>query len=188
MKNTLLIFLVLLLFSSHSKVQNHSSLQYEDNDTIIWSQNRKLKWNDFKGQPDNNEMNKASTFAGLELMSFYTQGSIPKLNVICYFIKSKSWVKVENEDYLAHEQVHFDIWELYARKIRKSFDSLSVSGNTNILDYHAIFNSYSEKCSNYHNLYDSKVYFNDVRQEEWIKRISVELDKLKRYEVEINDD
>ena len=187
MKNILLLFCVFYLLSSAITRQNLYSVNENCTDTIIWSQNRKLIWNDFKGQPDNNEMNKASTFAGLELMSFYTKGSIPKLNVICYFIKSKSWVKVENEDYLAHEQVHFDIWELYARKIRKSFDSLSVSGNTNILDYHAIFNSYSEKCSNYHNLYDSKVYFNDVRQEEWIKRISVELDKLKKYEVEVEN-
>jgi predicted secreted Zn-dependent protease len=42
-----------------------------------------------------------------------------------YFDKDQSWMMVKNAYVLQHEQIHFNISELYARKIRKSADSLS---------------------------------------------------------------
>ncbi len=42
-------------------------------------------------------------------------------NISALFSKNESWMLVRSSDILAHEQVHFDIFELYARKMRKLF-------------------------------------------------------------------
>lgn len=181
-KMLLLIFFVFFVCSSNIQLQKKCFYQEQENDTLKWSSNKKLTWDDFQGKPDTNLLNKALTFAGLKIENGYWQEGIPKINVICYFIKSKSWVKVKNDANLAHEQLHFDIWELYARKIRKSFDSLNVKKIKDITVYYSVYESYGEKCIKYHHLYDSKVYFNNERQQQWIKNIAIELNQLKRYE------
>jgi predicted secreted Zn-dependent protease len=44
-------------------------------------------------------------------------------NVIAEFVPEKSWVKAEpSENLLRHEQGHFDITEIYARKLRRHFE------------------------------------------------------------------
>lgn len=40
-------------------------------------------------------------------------------NISALFSKNESWMLVRSNDILAHEQIHFDIFELYARKMRK---------------------------------------------------------------------
>lgn len=42
-------------------------------------------------------------------------------NISALFSKNESWMLVRSHDILAHEQIHFDIFELYARKMRKLF-------------------------------------------------------------------
>lgn len=181
-KIILLVFFVFFVCSSSIKHKKNSFYQEQDNNILLWSNNKKLAWNDFQGSPDTlNIMDKAQTFAGLKIENGYWKEGVPKIKVICFFSKSKSWVKVKSDSNLDHEQLHFDIWELYARKIRKSFDSLNEKKNKDIKVYYSVFQSYGEKCSKYHDFYDSKVYFNDVRQHQWIKNIAVELNKLKRY-------
>jgi len=177
-----LLFVFFVFYVCSSNIKHNYIYNQQDNDTLSWSNDEKLIWHDFQGKPDANLMNKAFTFAGLKLKNGYWKEGIPVINVICYFVKSKSWVKVRNDANLAHEQLHFDIWELYARKIRKSFDSLNVKKIKDINVYYSIYDSYGEKCIKYHQLYDSKVYFNNERQQQWIKKVGIELNQLKRYE------
>ncbi len=40
-------------------------------------------------------------------------------NISALFNKYESWMIVKSKDILEHEQIHFDIFELYARKMRK---------------------------------------------------------------------
>lgn len=40
-------------------------------------------------------------------------------NIQPHFLKLESWMTIKSPDILEHEQLHFDIFELYARKIRK---------------------------------------------------------------------
>jgi len=42
-------------------------------------------------------------------------------NISALFSRNESWLLVRSHDILAHEQIHFDIFELYARKMRKLF-------------------------------------------------------------------
>ena len=46
--------------------------------------------------------------------------------VNAYFVRSKSWVKDSSQKLLEHERLHFDIAELYARKIRQAVCEITI--------------------------------------------------------------
>src|SRR6187431_1107599 len=105
----LLIALLLFVFSAGASAQ----LQ---NDTIYWSPCYKLKWDDFKGKPDTPSKYGAVSNPVVKYYLSANEDSFT-IRVICFFIKSKSWSIFKNSDtLLIHEQGHFDISELFARK------------------------------------------------------------------------
>lgn len=79
-----------------------------------------LTWSDFKGRAIKKSPYAANTSSGF---SFNTEleGDSLKIFMYCEFHKNESWVKKksENESLLKHEQGHFDLTEIYCRKIRK---------------------------------------------------------------------
>ncbi len=90
-------------------------------DILYWSEDYKLQWNDFQGEPRyDHETISAITSSGIVHYKGCKDGKII-YKVQSYFERSESWVKDEalTSHHLAHEQIHFDITELYARKLRK---------------------------------------------------------------------
>ncbi len=83
-----------------------------------------LSWTDFKASPESNSKFHANTNAGLSF-SWGVKNDNGEIalsyDVISYFNPNLSWVKMgPDSDYLLkHEQLHFDITELHARKLRK---------------------------------------------------------------------
>lgn len=154
------------------------------NDTILWSSKYRLVWDDFKGLPDNPKAYvKALTMSGIYVRGIRAVGKIPKYNISSYFIKSASWTKAIDENNLKHEQLHFDISELYARKLRKSYDSLNSLRVIDRNPYRKVFDLNIINWDNYQDLYDSEVYFNEVKQREWINKVASELENLKKYQL-----
>lgn len=178
----ILICIIFLCCSSNVFKQNKDNFK-QDSDEILWSSERKLIWNDFAGVPDTSQTNLAAlTSAEIEITQNWGENDIPKYVLQCHFIKSQSWTKVHDELTLLHEQLHFDIGELFTRKIRRSFDSLNAKKVKDYLIYEKVFFSYVEKNESFQKKYDSEVNFNDVSQLKWAKKISAELLKLKKYE------
>ena len=110
-------FLLILIFSVQVFAQ--------ENDKISWNAEESLSWNDFKASPKKHLPYKANTNSGLSFSWNATESSSGiELNyeVGSNFYPNRSWVKeIEEVDYLlAHEQLHFDITELHARKLRKA--------------------------------------------------------------------
>jgi hypothetical protein len=173
-----------LLFHSNEVHFNDSKLTLK-NDTIAWSGNYRLVWDDFKGEiPKNTPFSvKAQTQSGIYVEEIRVKGKVPKYKIETYFLKMVSWTKVKDEKILMHEQLHFDISELYARKLRKSFDSLKVR---NVIDrniYKDFYNSNFIKLNEYQDQYDKEVYFDEIAQEEWTEKIATELYYLSKYEM-----
>ena len=81
-----------------------------------------------------------------------------------------------------HEQLHFDITELYARKIRKRFKELQDMGETDYEEYVKIYYELEKELDAFQQKYDSEVYFREQNQKEWIEKIAKELEELKEYE------
>jgi len=100
-------------------------LSFVNNDThIIWSTNRKLTWDDFNGKPDKSMQAAALTYTDIHVGASLEGG---KTNVIVdnFFDTKLSWSKNKTSAaLLAHEQLHFDITELYTRKIRKRLNEI----------------------------------------------------------------
>ena len=177
-----LFIIFVFVFCSSNKPFEHNKFVQND-DKILWSSDRKLKWEDFRGTVDTtNSKVVASTFSEIEVVKSYFKNGLPKYIVESHFIKSKSWTNSSDDYVLSHEQLHFDISELFKRKIAKSFDSLNAK---KIKDYKVYSNTYinfCEKSNRYQDLYDSQVYFDSIKQKQWIEKISNELDKLKTYQ------
>jgi len=89
-----------------------------------WDKNRKLTWSDFKGKPVKNHSAAALTYTDIQINASLIDGQL-KVEVKNYFDPKLSWTKnKESSSLLAHEQLHFDITELYTRIIRKRLNEI----------------------------------------------------------------
>jgi hypothetical protein len=177
-KKMFILFLIsFLLLSINTK------RSFEEEEKILWKESEKLIWDDFKGKVDTSKINVlAETCWEIKIIESHYNEKVPVFEIGNFFIKNKSW-KITNDDYsLAHEQLHFDIAEIFARNIRKSYDSLNKKKIVDVNKYEAIFNHNIESCGKYNTKYDNEVYFNNKKQAFWIKKVGVELARLKKYE------
>lgn len=92
-------------------------------DTVYYSGNRKLTWDDFKGKVRLGSLSIANTFTGFS----YNATALHKHDTFhlhvylqIYFDRRGSWVRQNQKtDYaLSHEQLHFDIVKLIANQFR----------------------------------------------------------------------
>ena len=86
---------------------------------IRHDQHSALNWKNFKGRADRKSKYYANTSSGYQYSASLVGDSL-KVEVPCYFFPYQSWLKKGKgtPELLKHEQVHFDITEVYTRKIR----------------------------------------------------------------------
>ncbi len=95
----------------------------DKNEKVTWKENQPLMWKDFKAKAPKNNKYEANTNSGVSFSwSFISKNGKTQLKyeVHSNFYPYSSWVKEENAYLLAHEQLHFDISELHARKLRNA--------------------------------------------------------------------
>lgn len=152
-------------------------------DTIYWQPNYKLKWQDFQGIPDSSSKDGAISYPVIRYHLSANEDSF-NVKVICFFIRSKSWSKFKkNDTLLMHEQGHFDIAELFARKLRKTFSEYKFNRQTVGKDIDKIFLLNRQQRTETDMLYDKETnHSQNTRQQVlWIKKIKTELDSLKDF-------
>ncbi len=103
-------------------------------ETVLeWQETAQLKWSDFKGQPENHGDVVALTASGISFeFSIQDKNGKPvgfNSTAKAHFYPKRSWVhlKKASTHVLKHEQLHFDITELYLRKFRKDISNLKLS-------------------------------------------------------------
>ncbi|HWC74946.1 MAG TPA: DUF922 domain-containing protein [Gemmatimonadales bacterium] len=98
-----------------------------------WSPTRRLTWGDFRGRPPSSGEEVAKTAYAL-FYAWKCSGSAGPFDfrVITAFRPRQSWVKalvlrdtVLRRSALAHEQTHFDLAEVHARRMRRYFGALA---------------------------------------------------------------
>ena len=157
--------------------------QEDKDDRILWLPDRKLTWKDFKGNPKKDRGTiRAETAGEITTDKSYWKEGTPRFDVRCYFLNNESWTITRDSLTLQHEQIHFDIYELFTRKIRKSFDSLNVKEVIDLKIYEKIFNMYLDKNKKYNDAYDDDVRFERSKQEQWIEKVTTGLEELKEFE------
>ncbi len=107
-----------------------------------------------------------------------------KMNLATYFYKDKSWLGDKKDaKSLAHEQLHFDIAELFARKMRKAFEELKEKKIKNFDRYQEVYNIYWKQCKAYQNSYERETFNGamPVPSSDWLLKVDEELYKLEHY-------
>ncbi|GAB1857049.1 hypothetical protein MHTCC0001_18850 [Flavobacteriaceae bacterium MHTCC 0001] len=155
---------------------------------MTWSASYKLSWEDFKGDPQYSESAVAITASGISFQYSIRQsdtkviGFTTKVNA--NFYPEHSWYKPEDADnhVLGHEQLHFDITELFARKFRQRLSEVKVSNNIK-QELNFIKNTINKELEAFQNKYDTETNFsrNKTLQLQWQLYIEKELQKLDRF-------
>jgi len=144
-----------------------------------------ITWDDFvfKSSSPNGHMALSASYIKVK---GYWDKSLPNYKVNAVFNRELSWTTdTVSTNLLKHEQLHFDIAELYARKIRVAIDELGNNDINEDLPYNEIIIILLDSCDRIQDFYDMKtshgVYI--PIQDAWEKTISNELDNLSDYMV-----
>lgn len=99
------------------------------------------------------------------------------------FYPRSSYFKRSNrdEEVLHHEQLHFDITELYARKFIADIVQDSFLRRSVVSDINYRFKTLNTEWRDYQDKYDSEVYADESLQTVWGERVGRQLDSLATY-------
>ena len=151
-----------------------------EDDFIKWDENRKLTWDDFKAAPLKLGNTAAMTTTHLGFQYNVVNGKVT-YKIDCRFEKNKSWGLVKNAWILKHEQGHFDIAEIFARKLNKSVGEYQFNKISFKQDLDSIYKSVVDEKEKFQQQYDEETDFSrkKTKQEEWLKKIDTELKQTK---------
>lgn len=170
----------LLLFFSIVSATSFSHSKEED--FIDWSADRKLTWEDFQGMPESGS-DRAALSAIMINVDFSYSGSGFKWTITCRFNKKKSWGRTKTEYILSHEQAHFDITEIHARKLHQRLKEYKYNQGTFQKDLQAIYQQIVKEENEMQSKYDSETShsINKEKQAEWLTKVKALLEETKRF-------
>jgi hypothetical protein len=100
-------------------------------EAVQWSASRPLTWDDFQGVPPAGDPERAAETAYTLLHAVNCRGRVFTFRVVAAFLPRQSWVRpsvrtnaAQSARSLSHEQTHFNLSEVYARRIRRYFAEL----------------------------------------------------------------
>lgn len=154
-----------------------------DDDAIIpWVPDVRLNWQDFQCAPLHGTDAVASTSTSLGIAYQVVNGRL-SYHITCNFAKNKSWGLMKTEYILAHEQGHFDITEIFARKLNEALDNYQFNRHSFKKDINEIYQSIVAEKEDYQQRYDGETDHSRNRrvQYEWLERIQSMLDETAPY-------
>lgn len=167
---------ILIFFAIGAKCQEKDSL-------IFWSENYNLMIEDFRGmKEDSLDFATARSALQIEFYSFQNGNEKNRYYVFATFNRNKSFSLSRDSIIINHENLHFDIQELYVRKIRREFEKLDKNSD-GYKSYHNILMKYKDSVRMAHEKYDRETARSHIRkkQHSWEKLIKTELNELNQY-------
>ena len=156
----------------------------------VWNEHNPLQWNDY--QIDRRRKVLKHGFA-VHAITSYQYFYLPQeldldscLNVLTTLRKRSSWVRDTTDRHLLeHERIHFDIAELYARKLREQFRRLNVNHAT-LKDAYARADSLFKAGGHCQDQYDQETFYgrSSTKQQQWKQQIDTKLKKLDEFSFE----
>ncbi|MCG2614355.1 DUF922 domain-containing Zn-dependent protease [Terrimonas sp. NA20] len=173
MKYALILFISLLPVLVHAQ---------QPDDLVHWNKRHQLSWSDYQGKPEANATAAASTATYLSVEYSFKDGKLGYI-ITCSFSRSKSWGLHKNDYILAHEQGHFDIAEIFARKLHQRLKEYQFDKKTYQTDLRDIYENTMDDKEEMQNKYDRETNhsINREKQAEWLQRIGSELEKLSGF-------
>jgi hypothetical protein len=152
---------------------------FAKDDYIYWSKDYKLKFEDFNAPFSDKDTLSALTFLSIDV----TVHNLDSVEAKAVFIKNKSWCKVHCEKLLNHENRHFDLYEVYARILRKRWSNQIFNYNNLQQEFDEIFNLTLMEYRQATKLYDKETEhsINELKQQWWDRYIDRLLEDLDDY-------
>jgi len=161
--------------------------QQSKRDTINYRLYNKLEWSDFKAKTPADTHFSASVSTGMSYnWSYSTAGGIPdfKYKIEAKLYRNFSWAIYDTgkEHVLKHEQLHFDITELYVRKFRKALHEYEI-GRTIRKDVNNIYQTLEYERKEIQMLYDKETNHSLNKEEQliWEEKVNELLIKLEDF-------
>jgi hypothetical protein len=154
-----------------------------DQSFISWNPFYKLSWYDFQGTPPDESNSDAGASVQIKATPFMVKDKI-HYNVAAIFNRKKSWARDQSRSLLGHEQLHFDLAEVYARKIRKRIAELEDDRVNDLKIYNAAIRGLLEESNRADRQYDIETLHGALirQQEGWSKKVTAQLEQLEAYE------
>lgn len=147
---------------------------------IRWQEARKLTFADFKGSVPAYSSWAATTQSMINFSYEETNGKL--LNVVVYasFIPEKSWMKNRIPEVLAHEQLHFNITEVFARKFYSEVIKQTSFSKEKLRN---LFKAENSACDELQQQYDEETDHGTKEeiQEKWKEKVSKLLQSYEPY-------
>jgi hypothetical protein len=154
----------------------------EGDEMLPWLISRKLTWDDFLSEPqhDLDAVALTSTSLGISYRVFDNKLTY---GISCHFSKTKSWGVLRTPYILAHEQGHFDITEIFARKLHKALQHYKLNKKTFQKDINTIYKSIVKEKEVFQDTYDSETNHsrNKKAQQKWSEKIERMLAETEPY-------
>lgn len=179
MKKAASMFLFMILFATNAIPQPAGDAEA---DVLLWNEFYKLQWYDFQGEPGEESIGDAGAVVQVRAKPFLVRKEI-KYDVVALFNRKKSWARDVSPELLAHEQLHFDIAELYARKIRKKVKELQGRGVRDLKTFNTAIHELLLESNEVDRQYDMETLHGALtkKQAAWVSKVREELKSLERY-------
>jgi hypothetical protein len=180
------ILLVMMLVGSlkmyAQPMANNSNENNNTEQVVEWNEYYDLSWEDFKGKRPGDAAGDAGTVVQIKAKPFMVKNQV-NYDVFALFVKNKSWADAHTRTLLSHEKLHFDIAELYARKIRQRIAELKKKKVNEVDVYNLAIQELLEESNQIDMQYDLETLHGamEKKQAEWSKRVSSELNNLRKY-------
>lgn len=155
---------------------------------ISWNKTRRLNWNDFRGPipADANDMTAAATYCGIGFeTNVVSNNAKPKIFVYNTFYPTQSWVRPDerNESVLIHEQGHFDLCELYTRKLRQKLETANLNAHNMKSTLQRIYDEVNNEYEHRQDAYEDETQHgvDDAQEQKWTAMISKELAQTQKW-------
>jgi hypothetical protein len=186
-KIILAIALIAVQLGFAQKTGIKPSIKKLRNDTIVWRADSLLDKDDFKSRSKGSAM--GFTASGIFLYPSENAGVLV-FYVEAIFVKSKSYITKYSDYVLKHEQLHFDVCELYARKLRQKINEIDFKKVKNVQQviqnaYAKINTEFSREQEKYDK--DTEHGLNAAKQQVWADDIQKRIKELDAFSgTEIN--
>lgn len=141
---------------------------------IVWNKSTQLAWEDFNHNHQN-DYYAALTASGISY-SYTTKPTSYEVEICAVFDKDESWVNLDkaSDRLLVHEDLHFDITELWTRRLRKAVQDASyVDGDV----FNALYEKHIKGLAWMQAFYDEETHHSlrTKAQSNWERRVAAEL-------------
>jgi len=190
---------LLLSFIAFFSLLSLLSFLSKSEDLLLWEADKPLQIEDFRAiQKDT--IKRGNQFLGAMSsikIQFRTiqkgKNKVPEISIKNYFDRNESWILVKDDYVLQHEQIHFDISELFTRKLRKSIESLQQKKVSNLEIYKKKLNHWNQISQQTNNAFDKEnndsytlkngtfILNKNPKQKEWKNKIENELNEMTEF-------